>query len=232
MALPHDYLERVYAGTLGKIIGVYLGRPFEGWTYERIMQELGEIWYYVNEKRGVPLIVTDDDISGTFTFVRALPDHGNRRDITAAEIGRTWLNYLIENRTILWWGGLGNSTEHTAYLRLKHGVEAPASGSIELNGKVVAEQIGAQIFIDGWAMVAPGDPALATDLARRAGSVSHDGEALYGAQVVAALESQAFVESDLNRLLDTALSFVPGDSLIYRLIGGAASRTGGRRFSG
>jgi len=219
MALPHDYLERVYAGTLGKIIGVYLGRPFEGWTYERIMQELGEIWYYVNEKRGVPLIVTDDDISGTFTFVRALPDHGNRRDITAAEIGRTWLNYLIENRTILWWGGLGNSTEHTAYLRLKHGVEAPASGSIELNGKVVAEQIGAQIFIDGWAMVAPGDPALATDLARRAGSVSHDGEALYGAQVVAALESQAFVESDLNRLLDTALSFVPGDSLIYRLIG-------------
>jgi hypothetical protein len=28
--LPTDYLERVYAGVLGKIIGVYLGRPFEG----------------------------------------------------------------------------------------------------------------------------------------------------------------------------------------------------------
>jgi len=27
----------------GKLIGVYLGRPFEGWTYERIMQELGPI---------------------------------------------------------------------------------------------------------------------------------------------------------------------------------------------
>ena len=34
--LPSDYAERVYAGVLGKIIGVYLGRPFEGWTYERI----------------------------------------------------------------------------------------------------------------------------------------------------------------------------------------------------
>jgi hypothetical protein len=32
MPLPNDYLERVYAGVLGKIIGVYLGRPFEGWT--------------------------------------------------------------------------------------------------------------------------------------------------------------------------------------------------------
>jgi len=35
MPLPADYTERVYAGVLGKIIGVYLGRPFEGWTYVR-----------------------------------------------------------------------------------------------------------------------------------------------------------------------------------------------------
>jgi hypothetical protein len=32
MPIPHDYAERVYAGVLGKLIGVYLGRPFEGWT--------------------------------------------------------------------------------------------------------------------------------------------------------------------------------------------------------
>ena len=44
MTLPHDYAERVYAGVLGKIIGVYLGRPFEGWTYERILEELGDPW--------------------------------------------------------------------------------------------------------------------------------------------------------------------------------------------
>ena len=42
-----DYAERVYAGVLGKIIGVYLGRPFEGWTYERIEERLGEITGYV-----------------------------------------------------------------------------------------------------------------------------------------------------------------------------------------
>jgi hypothetical protein len=38
MPTPHDYAERVYAGVLGKIIGVYLGRPFEGWPYEHIEQ--------------------------------------------------------------------------------------------------------------------------------------------------------------------------------------------------
>ena len=219
MSIPPDYAERVYAGVLGKIIGVYLGRPFEGWPYERIVGELGEIWYYVHEKLGKPLVVTDDDVTGTFTFLRALPDYGNHRDLTPAQIGQTWLNYIIEGRTILWWGGLGNSTEHTAYLRLKSGVEAPRSGSMALNSQVVAEQIGAQIFIDGWAMVAPGDPELAADLARRTASVSHDGEAIYGAQVLAAMESLAFVESDVDRLIDTGLSFIPGESVIYRMIG-------------
>ena len=88
-------------------------------------------------------------------------------DLGSEAVGRGWLNYLIENRTILWWGGLGHSTEHTAYLRLKSGIPAPRSGSAELNGPVTSEQIGAQIFIDGWAMASPGDPARAARLARR-----------------------------------------------------------------
>ena len=218
MTLPADYMERVYAGVLGKIIGVYLGRPFEGWHYEPIMEHLGEINYYVHERFGAPLIVPDDDISGTFAFLRALPDFGISPDITAEAIGKTWLNYLIEGRTVLWWGGLGNSTEHTAYLRLKSGIPAPMSGSIATNGVVVAEQIGSQIFIDGWALVSPGDPEQAAQLARKAGSVSHDGEAIYGAQVLAAMEAQAFVESDINVLIDTAVSFIPPDSVIARMI--------------
>jgi ADP-ribosylglycohydrolase len=213
-----DYDERVYAGVLGKVIGVYLGRPFEGWSHENIMANLGEIDYYVHDKLNVPLIVTDDDISGTFTFIRALPDHGNSIDITPAEIGHSWLNYIIREKSILWWGGMGNSTEHTAFLRLEDGIEAPQSGSMALNGKVVAEQIGAQIFIDGWAMVCPGDPETAAELARRAASVSHDGEAIYGAQVIAAMEAAAFVESDMNKLIDTAIALIPDDSIIYRLI--------------
>jgi len=220
MPLPKDYAERVYAGVLGKIIGVYLGRPFEGWTFERIMAELGEIEYYVNEKMPgePPLVVTDDDIAGTFTFLRALPDYDNSLDLTPAQIGQTWLNYIIEERTILWWGGFGNSSEHTAFIRLKNGIKAPQSGSIEMNGALIAEQIGAQIFIDGWAMVAPGNPELAADLAKRAASVSHDGEAVYAAQVLAAMEAQAFVESDIDKLLDVGVSFIPKDSVIYRLI--------------
>ena len=219
MALPPDYAERVYAGVLGKVIGVYLGRPFEGWPYEWIQKRLGDIEYYVHDRLDVPLIVTDDDISGTFTFLRALEDHGSGADLSSKEVGETWLNYLVKERTVLWWGGLGNSTEHTAYLRLRNGVEAPESGSMERNGKVVAEQIGAQIFIDGWAMVAPGDPDQAVRFADAAARVGHDGEGVYGARVVAAMESMAFVESDTSKLLDAALRYIPPDSVIATMIG-------------
>ena len=219
MNLPERYAQQVYAGVLGKLIGVYLGRPFEGWRYRDILQKLGPIEYYVHGRLGAPLIVADDDITGTFTFLRALEDHAQAgAAITAEQIGQSWLNYIIENRTILWWGGMGMSTEHTAFLRLKHGIAAPRSGSIELNGKLVAEQIGAQIFIDGWAMVSPGDPEQAASLAKRAASVSHDGEAVQAAQVIAAMEAQAFVEPNLQKLLDIGVSFIPKDCLIRRLI--------------
>lgn len=217
--ISDDYLERVYAGVLGKLVGVYLGRPIENWTHERIVDTFGQIDRYVHEERGRRLIVTDDDITGTFTFLRALEDYGFDRKLTPAQIGQTWLNYIIEGKTILWWGGMGNSTEHTAYLRLKSGLRAPASGAIATNGKVTAEQIGGQIFIDGWGLVCPGDPARAADFAQRAASVSHDGEGIYGAQVIAALVASAFVESDLDRMLDTALKQIPADCTIYRLIG-------------
>ncbi|KAL7943564.1 ADP-ribosylation/Crystallin J1 [Trichoderma barbatum] len=217
--IPDNYLEKVYAGVLGKLIGVYVGRPFEGWTHQRIVEELGHIRGYVHEKVGDPLVVTDDDVSGTFQFVRALEEHGYSPDISSEDIGKTWLNNVIEHRTIFWWGGRGMSTEHTAFLNLKRGIPAPLSGAIQTNGKTVAEQIGAQIFIDGWALVAPGNPKLAAKLARAAGSVSHDGESVYAAQLWAAMEAEAFVSKDINHILDVGLTAIPGESLVACVIG-------------
>lgn len=209
----HSYAESIYAGVVGKMLGVYLGRPVEGWTYEKINGNFGQVDFFINDRTGAPLIVPDDDISGTFVFVRALEDHGYPKDITAAQIGDAWLNYIIENKTILWWGGLSRSTEHTAYLRLKAGIEAPASGSIELNGRSMAEQIGAEIFIDTWALVNPGNPGLAAEMARKAASVSHDGIAVEAAVFLAAMEAMAFETRDLNTLIDRGLSYVQSDLL-------------------
>ncbi|TVQ18857.1 MAG: ADP-ribosylglycohydrolase family protein [Spirochaetaceae bacterium] len=213
----NEYRTRVYAGVLGKTIGVYLGRPFEGWEKDRLEERFGMVSGYVHEELGKPLVVADDDLSGTFTFIRALEDSGLYADTPAEAVGDAWLNYVIEGKSIFWWGGMAHSTEHTAFLRLLQGVRAPESGSIALNGQTVAEQIGAQIFIDAFGMVCPGDPELAAKLARAAASVGHDGEAVHAAVVVAALCAEAFVESNMERLLDRAIAVIPADSLIAQV---------------
>lgn len=199
-----QYAERVYSGILGKIIGVYAGRPVEGWSYDHIREVFGDVRGYVHKELGMPLHVPDDDLSGTFAFLRTLEDCGSVPK--PEDYGATWLNYVIENRTIFWWGGMGRSTEHTAYLRLKNGIPSPASGSIETNGRAIAEQIGAMIFIDGFALICPNDPARARAYAKSAAAVSHDGFAVEAACFLVTLETLAFQIRGVDALLDAALA--------------------------
>lgn len=205
------YAEQVYASVLGKFIGVYLGRPVEGLPYSEIRDRFGQLDGYVHDRVGAPLIVADDDISGTLTFFRGVEDH--RDDLGSSAFGDTWLNYIIENRTILWWGGFGRSTEHTAFTNLKRGMRAPDSGSIAMNGQTLAEQIGAQIFSDAFALVHPGDPDSAVRLTRAAARVSHDGVALDCAGFFAAMRAAAFEEPDLSALIEVARPYATDERL-------------------
>ena len=66
-------------------------------------------------------------------------------------------------------------------------------------------------------MVAPGDPERAAALAGAAGRVSHDGEAVYAAQALAAMEALAFVERDLENLFAAAARLIPSDCVILRM---------------
>ena len=169
MQIPNDYLERVYAGVLGKLVGVYLGRPFEGWTYQRIMKELGPIEYYVHERLNQPLVVTDDDVAGTFTFIRALEDYGISPDLTRR--GHRQGLAQLHRRAALD-PVVGRQRQFDRAHRLAEPQDAASRRRLRARSRptaqTVAEQIGAQIFIDGWAMVAP-RPAGARGEARRAG---------------------------------------------------------------
>ena len=83
--IPADYIERCYAGWLGKIIGVRHGAPIEGWDYEKINRLLGEIDGYLVDYRD---FAADDDSNGPMFFLRALEDYTYTRDVTAEQIGK------------------------------------------------------------------------------------------------------------------------------------------------
>ena len=102
--IPENYSEKVYAGLLGKCIGVRLGAPVEPtvWTYERIRETYGDIAGYLKEYKN---FAADDDVNGPIFFIRALYDYGMEREITSQDIGNTWLNYTRENKGFFCWGG-------------------------------------------------------------------------------------------------------------------------------
>ncbi|MFD0713504.1 ADP-ribosylglycohydrolase family protein [Paenibacillus sp. GCM10027626] len=211
---PKKYVEKVYGGWLGKVIGVIHGANIEGWTYERIAQTFGEITDYPYR---FSHFAADDDINGPVFFMRALDDF-EPGALTAEQMAQTLLNYAGEGHGFFWWGGYGVSTEHTAYMNLKNGVPAPLAGSIEQNGKTVAEQIGGQIFSDCWGLVCPGQPGKAAELAGLMSSVTHDGDGIYGGQFIAACIASAFIRTRVEDIIADGLAVIPQASTYGQMV--------------
>ncbi|MEA4999278.1 MAG: ADP-ribosylglycohydrolase family protein [Candidatus Limiplasma sp.] len=216
MLTPTAYLHQVYAGFLGMNIGIRLGAPVEPafWSYERIRQVYGDIRGYVKPFKH---FAADDDANGPVFFLRALDD-AQGQPPTPQAVAEAWLNYAREGVGLYWWGGYGVSTEHTAYINLKNGIPAPRSGSIAQNGQILAEQIGGQIFIDTWGLIAPGDPVRAAKYAVAAASVSHDGDGLHGAAFMAACIAQAFITADVAAIIQAGLDQIPADCCYAQVV--------------
>ena len=205
--MKEKYIKQIYSGWLGKIIGIRLGAPIEGWTYEKIKNVYGTIDDYLVDYND---FAADDDSNGPIFFIRALEDKKNEA-LEANDIAEALLNYAPFEHGFFWWGGYGIATEHTAYTNLLNGISAPMSGSIEQNGISIAEQIGGQIFIDSWGLVNPGNPDRAAKQASLAASVTHDGNGIYGGVFVAVCISYAFIENDIKKIIEKGLSYIPKD---------------------
>lgn len=215
MLITEKTISQLYAGWLAKVIGVRLGAPVEGWTYQKIKEKYGIINGYIS---GFKNFAADDDTNVPIFFIRALEKCGKDHDLEAVDVADALLDYAPYEHGFFWWGGYGMSTEHTAYQNLINGIPAPRSGSIAQNGATVAEQIGGQIFIDTWGLVSPGRPELAARMARAAASVTHDGNGVFGGIFIACCISIAYTEQDIREILKKALTFIPEDCEYARAV--------------
>ena len=216
MMIPEDYINKVYAGWLAKIIGIRLGAPVESWSYQKIRNIFGDyVDHYMVDYND---FAADDDSNGPIFLIRALADKKPGKELTAQDVADALLNYAPYEHGFFWWGSYGISTEHTAYLNLRNGIPAPRSGSIEQNGKTVAEQIGGQIFIDTWGLVSPGNPDQAARFAAEAASVTHGGNGVYGGIFIAVAISLAFIENNVRTIIEKALKYIPEDCEYARVV--------------
>lgn len=208
----YSYLKTTYASFLGKCIGVRLGAPVENWTSEKIKETYGLKKGYLVD---YGVFAADDDTNGPLFFIRPLLE---KDSIDEKDIGQAFLDYICEYHGFFWWGGVGVSSEHTAYENLKQGLIAPKSGSYKTNGNTIAEQIGGQIFSDCWGYVSGFKPEQAKNLAAMASSVSHDLNGIQGGIFVAVCISLAYEIKDIHTLLNEAIKYLDCDMDYYKAV--------------
>jgi hypothetical protein len=93
---------------------------------------------------------------------------------------------------------------------------APLSGSPEYN--IHADDIDFQIEADYIGFMCPGMPRTAFEIADKTGRIMNYGDGVYGGIFVAALYSEAFFESDIQKIIEKALRSLPSQSDYYKMI--------------
>ena len=99
---------------------------------------------------------------------------------------------------------------------MRCGLQPPFSGTVNNPYK---DSCGAYIRSEIWACLAPGCPEIAVKYAYEDALVDHgEGEGLYAEVFCAAMESAAFLEKDIRRLLQIGLSYIPDDCAVARAV--------------
>lgn len=179
----------------GKNIGGVLGAPFE------CQRKVNKIDFYTQDlTMGPP---PNDDLDLQIVWLTAVEKYG--RSVNASILGEYWLSYVIPN-----WVEYG-----TGKSNLRAGLMPPLSGEVD---NVYKNSCGCFIRSEIWACLAPGHPEIAARYAYEDAIVDHAGEGVYGEIFFAALQSAAFVESDVHTLIDIGLSYIPQDSATARAI--------------
>ncbi len=189
-----DYRDKVYGCWLGKSIGGTLGAPYEG------KKELNNLTFYGKLPDGP---AENDDLDLQLLWLHAI--EGNGIDITAADLGEEWLSHVNFP-----WDEYGYGI-----FNLRRGLKPPITGSFN---NWFTDCMGSPIRSEIWAALAPGDPQLAATMAYQDAIVDHGREGVFGEMFFAALESAAFVISDVYQLLDIGLAMIPEDCRVSRAI--------------
>jgi ADP-ribosylglycohydrolase len=216
--------DRIQAAWLGRCAGCNLGKPVEGFGWNRAKLKeylelanafpladylvvldpmpaqftLNPCWKVATRGR-VKAMARDDDTDYTMLGLRVLEKYGP--GFTTADMGAEWLQALPFTMVY--------TAERVAYRNLIFGKRPPATATYR---NPYREWIGALIRGDIFGYVSPGDPVAAARLAYHDAALSHTANGIYGEMWAAALIAAALSSTTAREALDTALRVVPAES--------------------
>lgn len=182
-----DYKDSVLGCWWGKYAGGVMGMPFECHRGVRDIK-----WYTQKDLTGI----YNDDVDLQLVFLRACEKYGNKVDSNV--LAEFWLNYI----------SMSCSEYGAAKANLRAGIAPPMSGSYANDNR---NSCGAFIRSELWACLCAGNPDIAVRYALEDSMVDHGGEGVYGEIFFAAMQAEAFVEKDINKLIEKGLSYIPDD---------------------
>ena len=180
------YKKKVRGCYVGKCVGGTLGMKFEG------TRRYSEVTYYdpIPDK-----MLPNDDLDLQVVNLETVLRTG--LPICRYYIGEMWKYHIADHAPDEYAVGVSN---HALMLN------APLSGIYR--NKFYAGMGGA-IRSELWACLAPANPDLAAMFAREDSCTDHCSDGIYAEMFLASVESAAFTETDLMRLINIGLCFIP-----------------------
>ncbi len=190
-----QYLDKVYGCFLGKTVAGTMGAPYEGIKMPLELEFKPEM---------INTMLPNDDLDLQVLWLDVVKKYGE--DFTSYDLQKCF----CEN--------CDYSPGEYAVMRKNYekGIYPPESG--RFCNDFYIQGMGCPIRSEIWACLFPAQPARAADFSVRDGVLDHEGESVYAERFFAALESAAFYESDLYKLIDIALAEIPEDCKIRTLI--------------
>lgn len=189
----NNFLDKVHGCWYGKCLGGAAGAPVEGIKKLIDVDDFADIY-----NPDLP----NDDLDLQLLWLDVLKTKGtliNSCDLADAWVEKCWYpfseyGYFLKN-----------------YMR---GIKPPYSGII--NNSFFKEGMGCPIRSEIWGIISAGNPKLASEYAYMDATLDHADNSVYAEQFLAVIESMAFFESDINKLLKIGMRYIPSESKLYK----------------
>jgi len=189
-----EYLDKMKGAWIGQMAGVGWGQPTEFKVKGAIIpQDKMPPW-----NPGMINQHGNDDCYVEMTFLRTLEQYGWDVSIRQAGIDFANSGYPL-------WHANKEGRDN-----LRKGIAPPDSGHPQFNKH--ADDIDYQIEADYSGIIAPGLPNTAIALGEKFGRLMNYGDGVHAGQFIGAMYSEAFFESDPEKIIRAALRCLPAQS--------------------
>lgn len=203
------YLDKMEGMWLGQIIANMAGRPTEGHFSSSTENPAESVdWVLRGPESYWP---GDDDTDIEYIAIDTFETYG--ANPTPEQLAAQWLDHITSSGIYI--------SNRQAWFLMGDGYLPPETGSRSYNMHWFS--IDSQITMESISCLYPGMPQNAIDTTFTFASISNEGFPTHASQFYAALYSNAFFESDIRTLIDSALLAIPSTSRSRQVVSDVVS---------